>query len=386
MKLLIPVAAVVASAAVGSGIAVAVVRETSSPGTTTVITRPLTAVAASPAASTSALSVNQIYRQDVRGIVEIKATVSGSGSGQGGFGSPFGPGQGTELAQGTGFVIDTAGDVVTNAHVVAGATAISVTTSSGDTLKATLVGSDPTTDVAVIKVDGSTAGLTPLAFAASSGVHVGDGVVAIGDPYGLTNTVTTGVVSALGRTINSPNNRPIAGVIQTDAAINHGNSGGPLLNSQGQVIGITSQIYSDGQTSGNVGIGFAVPSNTVRSVASQLLATGRASHAYLGVYMTTIDGVTAQATGLPVGAEITSVRPGSPAQRAGLHAAAGRRTVNGQSVPTGGDVITKLNGAPIRSADDMVARVSTLKAGTSVTLTLGRDGAARTVTIILGSR
>ena len=382
MKLLMPVTAVVASAALGSGIAVAVVKETSSPATTTVITRPLTTAAGAPAASTSGLSVNQIYQQAVRGIVEIRSTVSSSG--QGNFGTPFG--QGAEQAQGTGFVVDSQGDIVTNAHVVAGASSITVTTSAGDTLHATLVGSDPTTDVAVIKVDGSTSGLTPLAFADSSAVQVGDGVVAIGDPFGLTNTVTTGVVSALDRTITSPNNRPITGVIQTDAAINHGNSGGPLLDSSGQVIGITSQIYSDGQNSGNVGIGFAVPSNTVRSVADQLLATGKASHAYLGVYMTTIDGATAQATGMPVGAEITSVRAGSPAQRAGLHAATGRTTVNGQSVPTGGDVITALNGTPIRSADDMVSRVTGLKAGTRVTLTLVHDGASRTVSITLGSR
>jgi putative serine protease PepD len=383
MKLLVPVAAVAASAVIGASAAAVVVSETGSSSSTTVITRPLTTAAGSPAASTSsnALSVGQIYRQSVGGIVEITATVSGSQSG-----SPFAPDQPSGQAQGTGFVIDDKGDIVTNAHVVAGASSLSVETSGGDTLDATLVGSDPTTDVAVIHVNGSTSGLHALEFADSSTVKVGNGVVAIGDPFGLTDTVTTGIVSALNRTITSPNNRPITGVIQTDAAINHGNSGGPLLDAQGHVIGITSQIYSDGQTSGNVGIGFAVPSNTVRSVADQLLASGKASHAYLGVYLTTVDSAAADATGMPVGAEISSVRAGSPAQQAGLRGATGRRTVNGLTVPTGGDVITAINGTAVRSADDVVTSITAMKAGAHVTLTVVRDGATRTVSVTLGSR
>jgi S1-C subfamily serine protease len=383
MKLLVPVAAVAASAAIGAGAAAVVVSETGSSGSTTVITRPLTTAAGAPAASTSSggLSVGQIYHQSVGGIVEITSTLSGSQSG-----SPFGQAQPSGQAQGTGFVIDDKGDIVTNAHVVAGASSLSVETSSGDTLSATLVGTDPTTDVAVIHVNGSTAGLHPLVFADSSAVKIGDGVVAIGDPFGLTDTVTAGIVSALDRTITSPNNRPITGVIQTDAAINHGNSGGPLLDSQGRVIGITSQIYADGQTSGNVGIGFAVPSNTVRSVADQLLASGKVSHAYLGVYLTTVDPSAANATGMPVGAEITSVRAGSPAQGVGLRGATGRRTVNGFPVPTGGDVITAINGTAVRSADDVVTRITAMKAGTRVSLTLVRNGATRTVSVTLGSR
>src|SRR5439155_11413627 len=166
----------------------------------------------------------------------------------------------------------------------------------------TLVGSDPTTDVAVIHIDAPSADLHPLTFGDSTSLRVGDAVVAIGDPFGLADSVSAGIVSALDRTITSPNNHPIENAIQTDAAINHGNSGGPLFNDQGQVIGITSQIYADQSTSGNVGIGFAVPSSTVEKIVNELVAKGKASHPYLGVYLEDASG----------GAKITRVTSGSP--------------------------------------------------------------------------
>ncbi|HEU0193984.1 MAG TPA: PDZ domain-containing protein, partial [Gaiellales bacterium] len=201
-----------------------------------------------------------------------------------------------------------------------------------------------------------------------------------------TDSATAGIVSALNRTITSPNNSPITNAIQTDAAINHGNSGGPLLNTDGQVVGITSQIYADSNTSGNVGIGFVVPSNTVRSVMSQLIATGKVSRPFVGVYLADVDQATAQATGLPVGAEITKVAPGSPAARAGLKAATGQRAVQGEQFPTGGDVITKVDGSTVTSADDVINDVLQHKPGDTLSLTIVRDGHEQTVTVTLGSR
>ncbi|MGN6379211.1 MAG: S1C family serine protease, partial [Gaiellales bacterium] len=346
---------------------------------TTYVTKTVTATPASPAVSTSGLSAGDIYRNNVNGIVEITDTInSGSGS------NPFGGG-GVEQAQGTGFVIDAKGDIVTNAHVVAGASHIVVQGHNGTTYPATLVGTDTVTDVAVIRVSPSAA-LQPVSFGNSSAVRVGDPVVAIGDPFGLSDTLTAGVVSALNRTITSPSNHPITGAIQTDAAINHGNSGGPLFNSQGQVVGITSQIYGGpGATNGNVGIGFAVPSNTVRSVVNQLLTHGKAAHGFLGVYLDTVTPEVANATGMPVGAEVVRVKANSPAAKAGLHGPTGSKTVGGVPVPTGGDVITAVNGQKVTSTDDVVNKILAMPPGQKVTLTVVHDGQSRTVTVTLGS-
>ena len=178
-------------------------------------------------------------------------------------------------------MIDTAGHIVTNEHVIQGASSVTVTFDDQSTYKATIVGSDESTDLAVLKVNAPASVLHPLSFGDSSTVAVGDGVVAVGDPYQLDDTVTSGIVSAVGREITSPNNMPIENAIQTDAAINHGNSGGPLLNLDAKVIGITAQIQSQG--GGNEGIGFAIPSSTVQSVTSQLIQTGKVEHALLGI-------------------------------------------------------------------------------------------------------
>src|SRR4051794_16879444 len=244
MKHVTRAAALLAAAAVGSGGALVAVETTggSSPSATAVTT---TSGSITPAASTSTTStVGDIYRRNVDGVGEIISTSSG-GSSSDGFGDPFGPqGGGSSSAEGTGFMIDSRGDIATNAHVVAGASSIKVTTNGGKTYTARLVGSDPTTDVAVIRIDAPASDLHPLTFGDSDSVQVGDAVVAIGNPFGLDDTVTAGIVSALHRTITSPNGRPIENAIQTDAAINHGNSGGPLFDASGQVIGITSQIES----------------------------------------------------------------------------------------------------------------------------------------------
>jgi len=224
------------------------------------------------------------------------------------------------IGLGSGFFISNNGYIATNAHVVSGASSITVQTHDGKTYKATLVGSDPTTDVAVIHIDAPSADLHALTLGDSASLRVGDAVIAIGDPFGLADSVSAGIVSALDRTITSPNNHPIQNAIQTDAAINHGNSGGPLLNAEGQVIGITSQIYADGSTSGNVGIGFAVPSSTVQSITRELIASGKAAHAYLGVYLQDTSG----------GARITKVTSGSPAAAAGLTAGEVIAAIDGQ--------------------------------------------------------
>jgi putative serine protease PepD len=298
------------------------------------------------------LTVGQIAKTATPGVVEVDAT-SSSGSA-----SPF-PGGGSSSAEGTGFVYDTNGDIVTNEHVVDGASSVRVKLSDGSTYKATVVGSDTSTDVAVLHVDAPASKLHPLAIADSSQVAVGDGVVAIGNPFGLDGTVTSGIVSAVGREISAPDNAPIDGAIQTDAAINHGNSGGPLLNLRGQVIGVTSQIQSEG--GGNDGVGFAIPSNLVKSIASQLIAGGKVEHALLGVTPT-------QASG---GVRITSVETGSGAAKAGLKV---------------DDVITKVGDATITSPEQLRSIIASHKPGDTLSITIRRGGATQTVKATLGSR
>ena len=253
---------------VGTGATVAAVRATDDS----------TASAASvgtPIAASSTLTAGQIYAKASPGVVEI--TASGVASDAAG---AFGPAQEGQ-ATGSGFVLDDEGHIVTNAHVVEGASSLSVRFADGDEVAATLVGTDPSTDLAVIDVDVPASELTPLSFADESTVEVGDSVVAIGSPFGLESTVTAGIVSALDRTIEAPNGYAIDGAIQTDAAINHGNSGGPLLDASGAVIGVNAQIASE--SGGNDGVGFAIGVDTVKSVATALAAGEQVDHAYLGV-------------------------------------------------------------------------------------------------------
>src|SRR3954447_22159254 len=328
----------------------------------------LTAVpAARPAAAvktSAALSVNQIYQRTKEGVVDIKVR-SGGGSTPDQFGVPGngnGNGNGQQSqAEGSGFVIDADGHIVTNQHVVDGASSIQVTFANGHTASAKVVGTDRSTDVAVIKVDAAKSDLHPLTFADSDSVEVGDGVVAIGSPFGLEGTLTTGVVSALDRTIDAPNNFTISGAIQTDAAINHGNSGGPLLDAAGHVVGINSQIESD--SGGNDGIGFAVPSTMVQRVAQQLISGGKVAHAYLGVQLS--DATSG------AGASICQIAGGGPASDAGL------RT---------GDVVTAIDGKAIGGADALVNAVDAHKPGDQVTLTVRRGGDTSQIKVKLGTR
>jgi S1-C subfamily serine protease len=369
-------AALLGAGLIGAGTGVGIYSATDSSAKT--VTLPAAAPAQPVASKQTGLSASQIYDADQAGVVEITVTTSGSAGV-----NPFGPSSGSSQAQGSGFVYDTDGHIVTNEHVVDGADSVSVKFADGTTRTAKVVGTDPSTDLAILKVDAPASLLHPLALADSGSVAVGDPVVAIGSPEGLQNSLTTGVVSALHRQITAPNNYTIDDAIQTDAAINHGNSGGALLNASGRVIGVTAQIQSE--SGGNEGIGFAIPSNTVESIATQLIAAGKVEHSYLGVAIATIPAAAASQLGAS-GAAVTQVRPGSPADKAGLQASTGTTAVSGVDYPTGGDVITAVDGEKVGSAADLQQLIDGKKPGDSVSLTVFRAGKTRTVKVTLGTR
>jgi S1-C subfamily serine protease len=357
-----------------------ILRETASDDATPASFRP----------TATGLSINEIYRAEAPGVVQVSTTrtVSQAVDPFGNFfGFPQAQTQTTEHALGSGFIIDKAGHIVTNDHVVAGATAVFVSFSDNESVRATVIGRDPSTDIAVLQVDAKSRALTPLLFADSDDVQVGDAVVAIGNPFGLDRSVTSGIVSALQRPITAPNGFTIDHVIQTDAALNHGNSGGPLLNTQGQVIGVNSQISTgDSGTDGNVGIGFAIPSNTVRSVVSQLIQNGKVEHAYLGVGVVAITPDVAQLfhLGADHGLLVQRVDGDSPAGKAGVKAGKTMVTVAGVSYPLGGDLLIAVNGAQLTSVDDLRDAIAGLKPGSKVVLTLARGAKQLEVTARLG--
>jgi S1-C subfamily serine protease len=368
-----PIAIVLAAVAAGSGLGAGVYAALDPDTTRTVIRE----TAAEPVAATSTTnSVNSVYRATRDAVVEI--TVTGAAEP-----TPFG-GEEQQRGQGSGFVIDEEGHVVTNQHVVDDAQSLNVTMRDGSRYTATVVGSDPSTDLAVIKVNAPASKLTPLELGDSSAVRVGDAVIAIGSPFGLDGTVTTGIVSALSREVEAPNNFAIDDTIQTDAAINHGNSGGPLLNTRGEVIGVNAQIRSE--SGGNDGVGFAIPSNTVEEIASRLISGGKVEHAYLGVGSQTIDSAAADALDIPRGAMVTRVNSGTAAAKAGLKPATGSRTVQGETYETGGDVITEVDGQAVEGADALRRVIDSHRPGDTVKLTVVRDGDSRTVEVKLGKR
>jgi S1-C subfamily serine protease len=336
-------------------------------------------------ASSEGLTVNQIYEKDSPGVVFIRAESAAQAP------SPLDPfGGGGGQATGSGFVIDRAGHVLTNAHVVEGAEEIEVSlgdVDSSEPVSARVVGEDPSTDVALLEVDAPSDQLHPVALGDSSQLQVGDSVVAIGNPFGLDRTVTTGIVSALQREIRAPNGFTINNVIQTDAAINPGNSGGPLLDADGRVIGINSQIESAGG-GGNVGIGFAVPINTADEVVQQLLDDGTVEHAFLGVSGTDVTPELVDVLNLPVeqGALVQSVVSGGPADDAGVKGGGATVTVGGQRVRAGGDVITAIDGEDVTGMDDVIGVVNEKQPGDEVRLSLTDGDQERTVTVKLGDR
>ena len=363
-------AALAAAALLGGAAGAGLFALTGGGGGATTTVRELVAPRSSTA-STAGLALGQIYARAVPGVVEVAAT---------GASDPFGR---AGESQGSGFVVDAKGHVVTNQHVVDGADSIRVTFASGSTYRASLVGADAATDVAVLDVRAPAAALRPLAFADSSRVAVGDPVAAIGAPFGLESTLTSGIVSATGREIAGPDGTPIENAIQTDAAVNHGNSGGPLLEQRGKVIGIVSQIESG--SGGSDGVGFAVPSNTVKRVVAQLIASGGVRHARLGVQVQTIPASAARSLGVPAGVAVTSVEPGGAADAAGLEASTNALDVDGVSYPTGGDVIVGVDGTRVRTAQELRAAIAAHRPGDTVVLRVARDGETRTLRAALGS-
>ena len=345
-------------------------------GGTTVIEQSAPVAPATVAAG-GGLSAEQVYTHAAPAVVQITSTLAGQNGSE-----PAG------RALGSGFVIDKDGHIVTNFHVVEGAEKIQVGFSNRETVDAILVGTDPATDLALLEVDLPAQAFAPLALADSDAVKVGEPVVAIGNPFGLERTVTAGIVSALQRAVTSPSGSTIDHVIQTDAPINHGNSGGPLLDSLGRVIGVNSQIETGGAGDGNVGIGFAVPSNTVKTVVAQLLATGKVQRAFLGVAARPIDPELARTYNLPVdtGLLVETVTPATGAAKAGLVAGDEDVVVEGQSYRLGGDLIVGADGSRVSTIADLRDAVTAHKPGETMTLEIYRDGAKRTVTVTLGQQ
>src|SRR5215218_7162626 len=300
----------------------------------------------------SGLTPREIYKRDAPGVVFIRAQVVERSASPFDFGFPQ---EQRGEATGSGFVTDKDGTILTNAHVVAGASRVTVQFADKRVREAKILGRDESTDLAVLRVDAPAGELTPLALGSSATLQVGDPTIAIGNPFGLERTLTTGVVSATKRTIRAPDGFQIDGVIQTDAAINPGNSGGPLLDATGRVIGINSQIETGGSGNGNVGIGFAIPSNTVRDVIPRLERGETIQRAYLGV--STTDSSTP-------GAVVGSTTPGSPAAQAGIRA---------------GGVIVAVGGTTVQTPDDVAAAIQDRRPGERVTVEVRRDGQTQTL-------
>jgi S1-C subfamily serine protease len=358
-------------------------------GSTTTVAAPLAAPVVDKSSGEGDTNVvNQIYRQDGDGVAFIESEVPAQEpQALSPFGEPEGEGGGT--ATGSGFVIDTEGHLLTNNHVVEGADRIQVKLGSSDTTyQAKVVGADPATDLALLDVEAPADQLHPLTLGSSSRMEVGDPVVAIGNPFGLDRTVTSGIVSALQRQIEAPNGFSITNVIQTDAAINPGNSGGPLINASGEVIGINSQIATGGGGNGNVGIGFAIPIDTVRAEIHQLETKGEVEHAFIGISGGTITPDLAKAINLPVseGVIVQSVVKGGPADKAGIEGGHTTATIEGAKVSLGGDIITKMNGEKVAGMDDLIEIINEAEPGEELELTILRDGSTKTATVTLGNR
>jgi S1-C subfamily serine protease len=379
----------VASALLGGGIALGGAAALGKLGNkTTVIREEMPPSSSAPAAFQTGKreSINEIYRSSAPGVVHIETTMRVSQQNDPFFGNPFGTTTQTQRALGSGFLIDRAGDIVTNYHVVHGAATIQVSFSNNERYRARLVGSDPSTDIAVLKVNVQASALKALPLGNSDAVRVGDQVIAIGNPFGLDRSVTAGIVSAVQRRIEAPNNLSIAHVIQTDAALNHGNSGGPLLDAQGGVIGVNAQIETGGVGDGNVGIGFAIPINTVKDVVAQLIKQGKVEHAFLGIEGKTLTPQIAHLFHLQVttGVLVATVRPGTGAAQAGVKAAANEVTVQGESWPAGGDVIVKVDHEPIGSVEQLIDVIASKQPGDKIQVEVVRGSLHKTLTVKLG--
>ncbi len=376
------------AAVLGGGVTAAVLILTgavSTDGAPTVVEqRPLSAAStvASPG-SHGGLTASEIYDRDAPGVAFVRARTVDTAP------SPFEVYDGAAPdaeSTGSGFVVDDAGHILTNAHVIEHATAVTVTLGGDRTRPAEVVGKDDATDLALIKVDPEGLDLRPLELGDSSSVRVGDPTVAIGNPYGFDRTLTTGVVSALQRRITAPGGYTIEDVIQTDAALNPGNSGGPLIDAAGRVIGVNSQIAS-GNGSGSVGIGFAVPVDTARRVMAALEEDGTVERPWLGIHFVPIDP-SLRALGVRGrGLLVQAVKPGGPAARAGM--VGGDRPIDlstGTGLLAGGDVVTAIDGRPVATTADVERALAGRSPGDVIDVVIRRDDAEQTLRVELGDR
>ena len=329
----------------------------------------------------AAINPAAIYKADAPGVVLIESRVSNTALG------PFGPQKQRGTAEGSGFMIDGQGSILTNYHVVAGASKTTVTLKDGRAYDARIIGSDPSTDVAVLRINAPSSELKPLPLGDSSKLSVGEPVVAIGNPLGYSGTETQGIVSALHRDIQAPNGFDIPGAIQTDAPLTNGSSGGPLIDANGHVVGINSQVAADesGTTQAN-GIGFAVPINTAKDVVHQLAENGKVVHPYLGISGFGITSAMANLFPTDKGVAVAKVAHGSPAQQAGIRGGNQvANTVDGRII-TGGDVIVAVDGKPVADMTQLQTQISSDKVGQQVTLKILRGSQTMNIQVTLGNR
>jgi S1-C subfamily serine protease len=355
-------------------------------GTRTVVREAAGAASPEPAsfAPTAHRSIHDVYVEAAPGVVHITATTRTRTPADPFFGIPGATEEQTAI--GSGFVIDKSGHIITNDHVVAGATDVRVSFSDNESMKARIVGADPATDVAVLQVKAPSRALRPIPLGDSDQVQVGDEVIAIGNPLGYDRSVTSGIVSAVGRSIQAPNQVSTIGhAIQTDAALNHGNSGGPLLNADGRVIGVNAQI-APSASGANIGIGFAIPINTVRQVAAALIKNGKVEHSFLGIEVKAVDPTIARVFHLPVnhGLMVARVISGTGAQRAGLQGGTSSVTVDGETWRAGGDIIVSADGHPVASIDRLRDLIGEKRPGDTVKLGIYRGTKKLTVNVKLG--
>ncbi|OFW31988.1 MAG: hypothetical protein A2074_08230 [Candidatus Aquicultor primus] len=375
------IAAIIGGALVFGGITYVIPQEDSA---TTKATTTTSAPDTGAKSSQQALSPAEIYEQFNNGVVHVRSVFTGARTDFFGF-----PIVETQVAEGSGFIIDNTGLIVTNAHVVEGsnvkASQVTVVLSDKSEVEAKLLGTDINTDLALLKIDPGTRTLEALELGDSSKLKVGDSVYAIGSPFGLEGTMTEGIISALNRTIDSPNGQfKIRNVVQTDAAVNPGNSGGPLIGVTGKVIGVNSQIAA--RSGDFAGVAFAVPSNTVKDIAAQLKDKGRASHPWVGISGLEINKELADLITLPVdrGVLIVQVFQGSPAAAAGIRGGDKRLITNQGEIIIGGDVVTKIDGTMITTMDELISIVRDNKVGETVELEIYRGGKKESISLKLG--
>jgi S1-C subfamily serine protease len=368
-------------AGTGAGLALGGAALTGNLSGSTTIAQIATAPASPPVVPSPAggreLSVQQIYRLDAPGVVQITSAVPGK---------PRPPLASDGSSLGSGFVIDKAGHIVTSNRVLGAARNLQVSFSGSDELDAVVVGKDPTTDVALLQINAHSRSLSPLPLGDSDEVQVGDPVVAIGNELSLSRTATVGIVSAVQRGIDPPSANASARGIQTDAEINRGNSGGPLINTRGQVIGVSSQAVTTSVARASAGMGFAIPIDIVKSVVAQLIDTGKVEHSFLGIEALPVTPSLARTFSLPCdyGLLIQRVTPRSAAADASLRAGRNAVVVAGEAYRLGGDIIVAANGEPITSEAGLRNVIQTMKPGDHLALRLWRGKHEETVRVTLG--